>query len=107
MAEQENQKTIFYSLSQSLRSNKKDIPSELSKTSDLLTSDPDANFIQNQQQRFADFQTLKIAQDLYSRSMYFDSDRISAYNDYRAMDQTPEISVALDIMSDECLALIQ
>ena len=45
----------------------------------------------------------KVAENLYSRSVYVDSDRISAYNDYRAMDQSPEISVALDIMADECV----
>ena len=103
MAENEKPKTIFYSLSQSLKGNKKDIPSDLSKNSDLLTNDPSVNIIQQQQQRYADFQTLKVAQDLYSRSMYYYSDRISAYNDFRAMDQSPEISVALDIMSDECV----
>ena len=103
MADQEKPKTIFYSLSQAIRNNKKDIPAELAKGVDLLTSDPNSNFIQNQQQRFADIQTQKVAENLYSRSIYIDADRIGAYNDYRAMDQTPEISVALDIMSDECV----
>jgi len=104
MAEQKKPNTIFYSLSQTLRNNKKDIPTELSQTQDTLDSRGGDNFVQQQQQRFADFQTLKVAQDLYSRSMYYDADRVTSYNDYRAMDQSPEISVALDIMADECLA---
>lgn len=104
MAEQKKPNTIFYSLSQTLRNNKKDIPTELSQTQDTLDSRGGDNFVQQQQQRFADFQTLKVAQDLYSRSMYYDADRITSYNDYRAMDQSPEISVALDIMADECIA---
>lgn len=103
MAEQKKPNTIFYSLSQTLRNNKKDIPTELSQTQDILDSGGGDNFVQQQQQRFADFQTLKVAQDLYSRSMYYDADRVTSYNDYRAMDQSPEISVALDIMSDECV----
>lgn len=104
MAEQKKPNTIFYSLSQTLRNNKKDIPTELSQTQDTLDSRGGDNFVQQQQQRFADFQTLKVAQDLYPRSMYYDADRVTSYNDYRAMDQSPEISVALDIMADECLA---
>ncbi len=103
----EKPKTIFYSLSQALRGDKKDIPSELAKgNSEILSNNPgnEVSNLQNQQQRFADIQTLKTAQDIYTRSMYYDSDRISAYNDYRAMDQSPEIAVALDIMSDECVS---
>ncbi len=106
MSEQEKPKTIFYSLSQALRGEKKDIIADLSNDGSSILSNPtnqNTNDLQNQQQRFADFQTLKVAQDLYSRSMYYDSDRITAYNDYRAMDQSPEISVALDIMADECV----
>ena len=105
MVEQEKPKTIFYSLSQLFRGNQKDIPNQLSQNREVLGNDPYSdNNIQQKQQMFADFQSLKVAQDLYSRSMYYDSDRIGAYNDYRAMDQSPEISVALDIMSDECVS---
>lgn len=108
MQEQEKPKTIFHSISQALRGNKKDVVQDLQQSQDnLLKANPmgdyDANFIQNQQQKFLDLQTLKVSQDIYSRSMYYDSDRISAYNDFRAMDMTPEIAVALDIMSDECI----
>lgn len=106
MAE-EKPKSIFYSLSQALKGEKKDIPAELNRTNNLVNpsaTNQDADFIQQNQQRFLDFQSLKISQDLYTRSVYYDSDRITAYNDYRAMDQSPEISVALDIMADESLS---
>lgn len=106
MAE-EKPKSIFYTLSQALKGEKKDIPAELNRTNNLVNpsaTNQDADFIQQSQQRFLDFQSLKISQDLYTRSVYYDSDRITAYNDYRAMDQSPEISVALDIMADESLS---
>ena len=66
------------------------------------TTQPQSS-LENRQQGFLDIQYQKIAHDLYSRSVYYDTDRIGAYNDYRAMDMSPEISAALDIMSDECL----
>lgn len=59
--------------------------------------------LETKQQEFLDIQYQKIAHDLYSRSVYYDTDRLGAYNDYRAMDMSAEISAALDIMTDECL----
>ena len=57
--------------------------------------------VQQRQQDFLDVQSQKIAQDIYSRSVYYDTDRLGAYNDYRAMDMSPEVSAALDIITDE------
>lgn len=57
--------------------------------------------MQQRQQDFLDVQSQKISQDIYSRSVYYDTDRIGAYNDYRAMDMSPEVSAALDIITDE------
>lgn len=101
-------KSIFYAISSALKGNKKDVV-DAAETKDLLTNQPnngnldfhDFNNIQQKQQEYLDVQSQKIAQDIYSRSVYYDADRISSYNDYRAMDQSPEISVALDIMADE------
>jgi len=59
--------------------------------------------IENMQQQFLDWQVHKIAHDLYTRTVYFDTDRISAYQDFRAMDASPEIAAALNIIRDECL----
>ena len=54
-------------------------------------------------QDYLDWQVSKMANDLYRRTVYYDTDRISAYQDYRAMDHSPEVAQALDIMRDECL----
>jgi len=60
--------------------------------------------IEQKQQEFLDVQSSKIAYDLYSRSIYYDTDRLAAYNDFKAMDLSPEVSAALDILTDEvCL----
>lgn len=63
----------------------------------------DNNAVENIQQQYLDWQVNKIAHNLYQRTLYFDTDRISAYQDYRAMDMSPEISAALNIIRDECL----
>lgn len=59
--------------------------------------------IENVQQQYLDWQVNKIAHDLYQRTIYYDTDRISAYQDFRAMDMSPEISAALNIIRDECI----
>jgi len=59
--------------------------------------------VEGMQQQFLDWQVTKIAHDLYTRTVYYDTDRISAYQDFRAMDGTPEIAAALNIIRDECL----
>jgi hypothetical protein len=64
-------------------------------------SSPKSTPVQQRQQDFLDVQSQKIAQDIYSRSVYYDTDRLGAYNDYRAMDMSPEVSAALDIITDE------
>lgn len=61
------------------------------------------NAIEEIQQQFLDWQVNKIAHNLYQRTLYFDTDRISAYQDFRAMDMSPEIAAALNIIRDECL----
>ena len=63
----------------------------------------ESNSIENVQQNFLDWQVNKVAHNLYTRSLYFDTDRIAAYQDYRAMDMSPEIAAALNIIRDECL----
>ena len=61
-------------------------------------------FVEQKQQEFLDWQVSKINEDLYTRTLYYDTDRIAAFQDFRAMDMSPEISAALDILRDECLA---
>jgi hypothetical protein len=97
------EKSIFLNLLN--RGNK---PSQRTgKSSKVLTgNDYSSNVsspIQQKQQDFLDVQSQKIAHDIYSRSVYYDTDRIGAYNDYRAMDMSPEVSAALDIITDEAV----
>jgi len=69
----------------------------------LITNQPSTPYkgIEDKQQEFLDVQSNKIAYDLYTRSIYYDTDRMTAYNDFKAMDSSPEISAALDILTDE------
>lgn len=111
MAQNEKPKSIFFQIADALSGNKRNLDDILAKKEkDLITGAPSSPFntssdnIEQRQQDYLDIQSVKIAQDLYARTVYYDADRISSYNDYRAMDQSPEISVALDIMADECVA---
>lgn len=105
MANEFQPRSVFYGVMQALRG-KKDPVKSLEQTKDILVGTPptqssDINFIQQKQQQYLDIQSVKIAQDLYSRTLFYDSDRITAYNDFRSMDLSPEIAAALDIISDE------
>jgi hypothetical protein len=102
---QNKPKSLFYGVMQALRG-PKDPSRDLQQSKDLLMGSPapgmdDVDFIQQKQQQYLDLQSVKIAQDLYSRTLFYDTDRITAYNDFRSMDMTPEIAAALDIISDE------
>lgn len=106
--EKNKNQSIFFALSNRLSGNKEEIIANIEKR-ELLTNNPETNMvsgnnIQQKQQDFLDVQSQKVAQDIYGRNLGYQFDRISAYNDFRAMDQSPEISVALDIMADECIA---
>jgi hypothetical protein len=103
MAEREEE-SVFIGLLDRLKrgSTSRPLPSEKG----VLTGNrptPTSNPIQQKQQDFLDVQSQKIAQDIYSRTVYYDTDRLGAYNDYRAMDMSPEVSAALDIITDECV----
>lgn len=105
MADNNKPKSVFYGVMQALRG-PKEPARDLEQSKDLLMGSPapgmeDVDFIQQKQQQYLDLQSVKIAQDLYSRTLFYDTDRITAYNDFRSMDMTPEIAAALDIISDE------
>jgi len=118
MADNNAQKTIFQRVAQRFKPDPRD-PGEKEYTQAPVGHTPsqdngsgkkgDDRFYryqdprEQQQQQFLDWQVDSIARDLYTRTMYFDADRITSYQDFRAMDQSPEIAAALDIMRDECL----
>ena len=100
--------TIFGSVSNALNANrrKKDT-TDISKpgmgaSQSMPNLDPSKG-VEDMQQQFLDWQVHKISHDLYTRSVYYDTDRIGAYQDFRAMDGTPEIAAALNIIRDECV----
>jgi hypothetical protein len=98
------EESVFISLLDRLKRGRTSRP--LADEKAVLTGNrmgPSSTPIQQKQQEFLDVQSQKIAQDIYSRTVYYDTDRIGAYNDYRAMDMSPEVSTALDIITDECL----
>jgi len=99
MAEQES---VFINLLDRLKRGRtsRPLPQEKQVLSGNIAS-PKSAPIQQRQQDFLDVQSQKIAQDIYSRTVYYDTDRLGAYNDYRAMDMSPEVSAALDIITDE------
>ena len=101
MATQRNG-TVFSNILDALRGNRTGLDAEKNREK-LLTAQPSSPYknVEDKQQEFLDVQSSKIAYDLYTRSVYYDTDRLTAYNDFRAMDTSPEISAALDILTDE------
>jgi hypothetical protein len=100
----ENQRgTVFSRLLDTLRGFRTGVDTEQQKK--ILTNNPPVSpysSVEQKQQEFLDVQSSKIAYDLYTRSIYYDTDRLTSYNDFKAMDNSPEISAALDILTDEC-----
>lgn len=105
MAEQDNNFSIFGGVNDAINKNKRRTPKVsnpgvVQNTQGLIR--PGSN-IENVQQQFLDWQVNKIAHDLYTRTIYYDTDRINSYQDFRAMDMSPEIAAALNIIRDECI----
>ena len=107
MAEDKKPQSIFQGVVDAINGGKKKTPIASAsaqfapnKSDGLINSESP---IEEMQQQFLDWQVNKIAHNLYTRSIYFDTDRISAYQDFRAMDMSPEIAAALNIIRDECL----
>lgn len=106
MAEQdENNLSVFSGVKNAINKNKRRTPSVenpgiIAPTRGIA---PVTNNIENVQQQYLDWQVNKIAHDLYTRTIYYDTDRVNAYQDFRAMDMSPEISAALNIIRDECM----
>jgi len=99
---------IFKSAMSALRGGNRITPSNISGqgtgTSSTLPPATQKDHIENTQQQFLDWQVSKINENIYTRTLYYDTDRIASYQDFRAMDMSPEIAAALDILRDECLA---
>jgi len=106
MAEEQNNFSIFGGVNDAINKNRKrtpkvENPGVIQNNGNGLVRP--GNNIENVQQQFLDWQVNKIAHDLYTRTIYYDTDRISAYQDFRSMDMSPEIAAALNIIRDECI----
>ena len=73
---------------------------------DILKTDSKDSFdkekLQAQQSLFLANQWQKIDNELYTKSIYYEPNRLASYYDYESMEFTPEISAALDIYAEEC-----
>ena len=74
---------------------KKDILKTTSKV------DYDRTKLELQQGQYLANQWQKIESQLYSQAVYYEPTRLASYYDYESMEFTPEISAALDIVSEE------
>lgn len=104
---QQNNNSIFQRVYDAVNNNKRRTPPMDAQGQPPGIATPSQGMFGNLedfQQQYLDWQVNKISHDLYTRTIYYDTDRINSYHDYRAMDQSPEVSAALDIMRDECLA---
>ena len=107
MAEQNNNQSVFQKVLDAVSNNRHKTPqTKVQGQPPGLATPAQGMFgsLEDFQQQYLDWQYNKVAHDLYSRTIYFDTDRINAYHDFRAMDHSPEIAAALTIMTDECLA---
>jgi hypothetical protein len=98
---------IFKSAMTALKGGKRITPNTIGSqgmpSTAVLPPSTQKDHVEGIQQQFLDWQVSKINENIYTRTLYYDTDRIAAYQDFRAMDMSPEISAALDILRDECL----
>ena len=77
--------------------------------SDLITTKSREEYekekLEGQQQNHMQAQWARVDSELYQKAVYYETSRIASYMDYEAMEFTPEISAALDIMSEESCTL--
>jgi len=103
---QESNNSIFQRVYDAVNNNKRRTPPMDAQGQPPGISTPSQGLfgsLEDFQQQYLDWQVNKISHDLYTRTIYYDTDRVNSYHDYRAMDQSPEVSAALDIIRDECL----
>ena len=115
MAKQNN-KTTFQKLGDmfSLGGPKKVLPKTTTYQVDtskkeLLRTQSKAEFeqakLEKQQQLYLSNTWEKVDNELYQKSIFYETTRVASYTDYEAMEFTPEISAALDIMMEESTTL--
>lgn len=68
-------------------------------------TDYNVNKLELQQTQYLRNQGKKVQNDLYQKSVYYETNRIGSYMDFESMEYFPEISTALDIFSEEATTL--
>ena len=72
---------------------------------DLITTQTQNDYnrekLESQQKNFLESSWERVDSELYQKAVFYETSRIASYMDYEAMEFTPEISAALDIMSEE------
>jgi hypothetical protein len=58
-----------------------------------------------QQQHYQESQWTKVDNELYQKSMFYETTRLASYMDFEAMEFTPEMAATLDIISEEASTL--
>jgi len=114
MAEKDNltvYQKLFYMFGQGggIKSNPERNPKYSLTDKDLVVTNSREDFekqkLQLQQQKYMQSQWQRVDNELYQRAIFYETTRMASYMDYEAMEFTPEISVALDIMAEESCTL--
>jgi hypothetical protein len=115
MSEKDKNLTVYQKLYQmfsggdALRSSPIVNPKYKLDSQDLIVTNSREDFerekLQLQQQRYMKDQWERVDNEMYQKAVYYETSRIASYMDYEAMEFTPEISVTLDIMSEESCTL--
>ena len=102
------QLTIWQELTSDFGSNSllnQDIPVFKFEKKELLKTTDKASFekakLELQQSLYLKNNWVKIENNLYTQSVYYEPTRLASYYDYESMEYTPEISSALDTFSEE------
>jgi len=72
---------------------------------DLITTKSREEFekekLERQQQNYVQAQWASVDNELYQKAVYYETSRLASYLDYESMEYNPEISAALDILSED------
>jgi hypothetical protein len=102
---------LFYMFGQGggIKTNPERNPKYSLNDKDLIVTNSREEFekqkLQLQQQKYIESNWQRVDNELYQRAIFYETTRIASYMDYEAMEFTPEIAVALDILSEESSTL--
>ncbi|MFN7656396.1 MAG: portal protein, partial [bacterium] len=96
---------LFYMFGQNKPEQRNTTPKYTFSDGDLITTQSQQDYnkqkLELQQQNYLEAQWARVDSELYQKAVYYETSRIASYMDYEAMEFSPEIAAALDIMSEE------